>query len=269
MRSRRPLLVALAVLVSAGALAALFAGRHLRKLIDAETDPSRSRLARTKPLSFAPLPPPALALEPAGDGSFLSAAPVAGELWTAGGSGLTDGKRVFDTAAGLPTLRVAAVAPWRTDVVFALEAGGWGRIGPTGPEEATTGHGRLEVRAFAETPAGELLVGAKQGLFLAPFGAGEMERLSSEPVRAVAILGAGLVAVGGERGLRLVSLSGAPARPVAAPDPWIDSLGFDGKLLWAATPLGTAVGDPFAASPTLALHPRGGDVMRGVLCRGA
>ena len=268
MRSRRILLSVLAVLLAAFVLAALLAARRLARTVEAETDPERARLSRTKRLSFSPLPLPASRLVSTGDGSILSAALVGGDLWTGGGSGLTDGRSRFDPASGLPSLRVAAVASWRSDVVFALEAGGWGRIGPSGPEEATSEYGRLEVRSLAETPAGELLVGAKQGLFAAPYGAGELTRLSSDPVRALAFLGAGLVAAGGESGLRIVSQDGVPSRAVVTPDPWIDALGFDGKILWAATPVGAALGDPLAVPARLARHPRGTDATRGVLCRG-
>ncbi len=117
-----------------------------------------------------------------------SASPTSpGVLHLATGSGLEADGRLFDVRDGLPSLRVSAVASWRGTPVFALERGGWGRLGAAGPEMAGAGFGELEVRTFAETEGGELLVGARQGLYRAPFGAGEIEKLDDAPVRSIAL----------------------------------------------------------------------------------
>src|SRR5205085_10638100 len=105
------------------------------------------------------------------------------------------------------------------------------RLTENGLEEATTGWGPLEVRALVETEGGELLIGARQGLFRAAFASNELERLDRESVRALAILPGGEIASGGETGLRIVSGSG-DVRPVETPDAWIEDVGFDGRWLW-------------------------------------
>ncbi len=243
--------------------------RRLRSTVARATDPARTEEGRARPLAFSPIGHARFPMDLFADPSLLSVAAAGGELWTAGGLGLSDGTRSFDPAVGLPSARVGALAAWRKDVVFGLEAGGWGRVSDAGLETATSGWGQLEVRVFAETEAGELLLGARQGLFLAPYGNGSIERISGEPVRAVALLPGGLVAAGGERGLQVLSLSGTGTRSVATPDPWIESLGWDGKSLWASTPLGTAVGDPLAERLLLDPHPRGGDVRKGLVQGGA
>ncbi len=243
--------------------------RRLRSTVARATDPARTEEGRARPLAFSPIGHARFPMDLFADPSLLSVAAAGGELWTAGGLGLSDGTRSFDPAVGLPSARVGALAAGRKDVVFGLEAGGWGRDSDAGLETATSGWGQLEVRVFAETEAGELLLGARQGLFLAPYGNGSIERISGEPVRAVALLPGGLVAAGGERGLQVLSLSGTGTRSVATPDPWIESLGWDGKSLWASTPLGTAVGDPLAERLLLDPHPRGGDVRKGLVQGGA
>ena len=256
------------------ALAAVLAGAwlafgRLRSAVRTAVDPARAEEGRTRPLAFAPpARQPGIALDLLADPSVLSAAATRGVLWTGGGAGFTDGTRRFDPASGLPSLRVSAVAAWRNDLVFALEGGGWGRVTESGLDLASTGWGLLEVRALAENEAGELLVGARQGLFLAPYAAGSLQKLSDDPVRALAFLPGGFAAVGGEKGLKVVALSGSTSRPVATPDPWIDSLGWDGQRLWASTPLGTCLGEPGDQS-RLAPHPRGDDVRKGVLADGA
>ena len=265
MRIRRSVLAGLVVLLSASGLLAWLGYRRLGSAVSRATDPARTAEQRARPLAFSAAGHARIPVDLLSDSSFLSIAAAGGELWTGGGSGLSDGTRSFDPAVGLPTARVTALGAWRKDVVFGLESGGWGRVGDGGLEMATSGWGQLEVRVFAETDAGELLVGTRQGLFLAGYGGGSMERITDLPARAVALLPGGLVAVGGERGLRVLSLAGSGSRSVAAPDPWVESLGWDGKSLWAATPLGTAVGDPLGNRLVLEPHPRGGDVRGGVV----
>ncbi|HEV8266817.1 MAG TPA: hypothetical protein VGR00_01235, partial [Thermoanaerobaculia bacterium] len=237
---------------------------RLRRDVREAADPERERLSREKPLAFAPLPPwrdDGVAV--AGDETVFGAAPLPEGLLLGGGSGLKLGGRRLDVAAGLRSLRVSAVASWRGQGVFALARGGWGRLFGDHLEEASSAFGPLEVRTFFETRAGELLVGARQGLFRAPFGSGTLERLSAAPVRSLAVLPDGRIAAGGENGLFLVSPSSGGSVTVSTPDPWVESVGASeaGDRLWAATPLGVAfsrVGAP------LTLHPRGGDGTAGV-----
>ncbi|MEO6323859.1 MAG: hypothetical protein ABIT01_08445, partial [Thermoanaerobaculia bacterium] len=204
-------------------------------------------------------------VEVVGDGRVSSLALAHSELLVGGGSGLLLGKTRLDVTTGLPFLRVSAVASWRGTPVVAFEREGWARVGAAGAEEAVTGWGLLHVRALLETPAGELLVGAREGLFRVAFGSDELERLDREPVRALVLGSAGAIACGGETGLRMISGSGAPATVVSTPDAWIDDLGFDGSgRLWVATPIGVAVAGVGSGS-TPFVHPRGGDVTRGVV----
>lgn len=240
---------------------------RLRQAVRRQTSPGGPSAARPVPLSFsAPgrLPAPAWV---AGDGSVRAAGIAGGRLWL-GGDGLRDEENALSVAHGLPTLRLAAVGALGDAPVFALEAGGWGRVGASGVEIASTRFGALHVRAFLATEAGELLVGAREGLFRADPSGTEIERLSSEPVRSLALLPAGEVAAGGETGLFLVPPGAGEGRRVPTPEPWIESVGFDGRRLWAATAQGVVSGPLGGDGPSLVPHPRGSDVTRGVLWGG-
>lgn len=172
--------------------------------------------------------------------------------WLAGGFGVAhvaearDGSFTWDAELGLPSLSVSALTEWRGRPVVALRAGGvFARDGGVW-SELRSGWGVLEVRVLDETEGGELMIGARQGLFRVPFGAREVERLSSHPVRAVA-LGESFVVAGGEDGLE----RWAPGElaPIEAGDPWIESVallpaaGGEGRIeLWAVTATGVAKG---------------------------
>lgn len=264
--SRRALLLGAGVLLAAGLAASLFFLR-IGRTVAREASPERLRAERARPLSFREAERPSGRGEALGDGCVLGAADVAGALLLATGSGLVAGERTLAVADGLPSLRVSAVASWRETPVFALERGGWGRIGGAGVELATSGFGDLAVRAFAETAGGELLLGTKQGLFRAPFGSGELERLDDAPVRSLALLPGGAIAAGGEKGLRVVSPGGGTPRIVATPDPWVESVGVLGNELWAATAAGAARGP--VGAPRLEAVPRGADATAGVVWGGA
>jgi hypothetical protein len=111
----------------------------------------------------------------------------------------------------------------------ALRAGGLFVRRADGWEEARSGFGTLHVRALSESEAGELLVGAREGLFRVAFGATSMERLSRHPVRALAVV-PGAVIAGGEEGLFRVE----PRRAVLleTPDVWVDEVAVEGKTCW-------------------------------------
>lgn len=266
MTSRRRLLLLAAGLVALlGAVAAgllLRLDRQVRRAASVEAE----RSERVRPLAFAPLARPETPLAVVGDGRIRVATVVGSALYTAGGSGIGNGDSNLDVAAGLPTLRASAVASWRGTPVWALAQGGWGRIVDGGIEEASSAWGRLQVRAFLETPGGELLIGARQGLFRAAFGANEIERLDTAAVRALVLLDGGRVAAGGETGLRLVPAGPGSAAPVGLGEPWVEALGWDGSTLVAATPSGVFTG--VADGTALARHPRGGDANGGVLVAG-
>ena len=264
--ARRALALGAGALVAVGLGAAVLLLR-IDRAVSREADPRRLRSERVRLLAFTTLERSVPGAALAGDGRVLGAAEVGRVLHLATGSGLVAGERTYDVLDGLPSLRVAAVASWRETAVFALERGGWGRLGATGPERATTGFGELEVRAFAETDGGELLLGARQGLFRAAFGAAELERLDAAPVRALAVLPGGEIAAGGETGLRVVSRGGSTPRLVGTPDPWVESVAVVEKELWVATAAGAARGalDATRLSPL----PRGADATEGVAWDGA
>ena len=237
------------------------------RVVSREAAPGRALAERVRPLSFVAVERATVRGEVAGDGRVLGVAEVANGLLLATGSGIQADGRLVDVLDGLPSLRVSAVASWRGTAVFALERGGWGRLGAAGPELATTAFGDLEVRTFAETDGGELLVGARQGLYRASFGAGEIEKLDDAPVRSIALPRGGEIASGGEKGLRLVSRGGSVPRLVGTPDPWVESVAVLGDDLWVATAAGAARGRPDATS--LAPVPRGADATAGVVWDGA
>ncbi len=266
--TRRALLFGAGVLLATGLGSGLFFLR-VGRTVSRVAAPGSIRAERVRPLTFTALERPATNPEfaVAGDGRVLGIADVAGVLHLATGSGLESDGRLLDVRDGLPSLRVSAVASWRGTPVFALERGGWGRLGAAGPELAGSEFGELEVRTFAETEGGELLVGARQGLYRAPFGAGELEKLDDAPVRSIALPTGGEIASGGEKGLRLVSRGGAAPRLVETPDPWVESVSVLGDELWVATAAGAARGPRDAKS--LAPVARGADATAGVAWDGS
>ena len=153
----------------------------------------------------------------------------------AGGDGVRTEKDGHSTVAALPTLRVAAAVSWRGNPLVALSAGGLFRLSAGQWEEMRSGWGSLHARTLVETEGGEILVGAREGLFRVAWGAQSMERLSRKPIRSVAV-GPGLVLAGGEEGLLRVT----PGReePVLLPDAWVESVVLVGETVLVATPSG-------------------------------
>jgi hypothetical protein len=200
-------------------------------------------------------------LETWGDATVRAAALTTSGFVTAGGSGVREaGGR--DLSAGLPTLRASALVAWRHEAVVALEAGGLFRRRAGHWEEMRSGWGALHVRTLSETPAGELLVGAREGLFRAAWRATTLERLDTHPVRAAAD-GAGFLMAGGEDGLFRIE-TGRVTR-VETPDPWIEAVGLlDGELI-AATAAGLVHGRP---GGRLEPVPGGQDVAFGAIHEG-
>jgi len=162
---------------------------------------------------------------------------VAGELVAAGASGVFMREGGLD--AGLPTLRASALASWRGRLVTALESGGFFRRVDGRWEEARSGWGTLHVRTLAETASGELLIGAREGLFRSGWGASRLERLDTHPVRCIA-MGAGFLIAGGEQGLWRIE--GIAVRRLETPDPWIESVGLVDDTLFAVSATGLARG---------------------------
>ena len=105
-------------------------------------------------------------------------------------------------------------------------------------EELVSGFGALHARTLAETPGGELLVGAREGLFRAAWGGTVLDRLDPQPVRAIALEAGGGLLAGGEEGLRRVEPGRTTLLPT--PDPWVDWVGVLDRELAVVTPLGLA-----------------------------
>lgn len=232
MTRRSTLLVAALVAVLAGSAGFWFLRLSVRQTLD-------TPVATGRPLQFVPIVDERR-LESWGDATVRGAVITSLGLVTAGGSGVREAGGP-DLSAGLPTLRAAALVAWRREPVVALEAGGLFRRRAGHWEEMRSGWGTLHVRALHETRAGELLVGAREGLFRAAWGATTLERLDAHPARAVAE-GAGFALSGGEDGLFRVE-TGRVTR-IETPDPWIEAVGLlDGELI-AATAAGLVRGSP-------------------------
>jgi len=232
---RSRLLLFLAVGAAAGGLAAgLLAWRRLERSVRGAVeaaDPLR------RPLQLVPLATGAAAGSAARWGGADIDAVVAGPsgLVMAGGAGVFDEQG--DLGNGLPTLKAVALAHWRQRLVVGLSQGGVFVRNRERWHELRSGWGPLHARALAESEAGELVIGAREGLFRAAWGDPSLERLDARSVRAIAV-GRGRILAGGETGL--VRVSGRTAREIEAPDPWIEAVGESGDAAWAVTAAGLA-----------------------------
>jgi hypothetical protein len=146
--------------------------------------------------------------------------------------------------------------------VLALTSGGvYRRLGGEW-EEARSGWGALHARTLLETEAGELLIGAREGLFRAAWGASGLERLDDHPVRCLAV-GKGFVLAGGEEGLRRVDAG--RVLPLATPDNWVESVAVMDENVVVVTAAGLARGP--LAGPLVPVA-GGEEVVSGVVHEG-
>jgi hypothetical protein len=260
-RSRLGLTLVLLVLAASGAL--LVRARLDRQIIAALEAPP----ATVKPLAFVPLTPTNAPVLRIGSGEVAGVALTPAGLWLAGASGIAGGDLASGSDGGLPTLRASALTSWRGSPVVATESGGLFRRHGGGWDELRSGFGMLHVRALAESEAGELLVGAKEGVFRAAWGGTTLTRIDTHPVRALAVAGGVLVA-GGEEGLWRVEASRVV--PIETADPWVESVGLVDQTLYAATPAGLLRGplagplQPVAAADDLASGVSDGESFWGV-----
>lgn len=232
MSPRSRLGLTLALLVALGAAGLTWVRARLSAQIQAALDaPSGS----VKPFSFVPLSGGHRQLRRVGSGEVAAVALTPAGLLVAGASGVAGGDLQGDEDGGLPTLRASALTAWRGVPVVATESGGLFRRRVLGWDEIRSGFGTLHVRTLAESEAGELLIGAKEGLFRVPSGAALMSRLDPRPVRSLAVA-RGLLFAGGEEGL--VKIEGARVTPVETVDPWVESVDVVEETLYAATAAG-------------------------------
>ncbi|MBX7184043.1 MAG: hypothetical protein K1Y01_02765 [Vicinamibacteria bacterium] len=144
-----------------------------------------------------------------------------------------------DISEALPTRRASALTAWRTGLAVGLELEGLFVYRDGDWSEVRSGFGPLHVRALAETPSGELWIGAREGLFRMGFAERVMSRLHKSPVRAVLVAEGGRVVSGGETGL-LVTRGGATTsmRVEGADTPWVEDLVLFDSRVFAVTPTG-------------------------------
>jgi ligand-binding sensor domain-containing protein len=123
--------------------------------------------------------------------------------------------------------------------VITLEQGGLALLRGGTWHELRSGFGTLHARCLLQAPGGELLVGAREGLFRARSRSPELDRLTTHPVRALAIA-PGTILAGGESGLfRVVQ---GRSTPIAIPEPWIESVAVVADRVYAATAAGLVSG---------------------------
>ncbi len=249
-------------LIPFAALAVVIAGGGLawRRLHDRVRDAFEAAVAARRPLQLVALP----AAGPAPD--RWGGAEVDGVVWTGAGLVAAGGGGVFgaegDVGAGLPTLKASAAGLWRGRLVVALAQGGVFLLEDRHWQELRSGWGQLHVRALAESTAGELLVGAREGLFRAAWAGVTMERLDARPVRSL-VEASGSVLAGGEEGL--LRVEGRLVREVDTSDPWIESVAQTGPDTWVVTATGLLHG----RLPGALTAVRGGeDVTSGVAHEG-
>lgn len=172
-----------------------------------------------------------------------------GGLYTAGAFGVarleipsdgsTDGLDRVDISLPLPTRRATALTSWRTDLVASLDFGGLFVYRDGSWSEVRSGFGTLHVRDLAETPAGELWIGAREGLFRIGFAERTMARLHKSPIRGVAVAEGGRVVSAGETGL-FVTQGGVttPIRMEGLETTWVDDVVVLHGRIYAVTPTG-------------------------------
>ena len=252
-------LVVVAVLATAGGAALAL---RLRATVRRALEPVP---VASKPLSFLALPAEGRPLDRWGGTAVEAVALTPSGLLTAGASGLSlvRGAARSELGGALPGLALTALATWRGETVVAPKSGSLFVRREGRWQEARSAWGPLDVRALVETEAGELLIGARQGLFRAAWGANALERLDSHPVRSIAASREALLA-GGEEGL--LRIDAGRAQRLETSDPWIEGVSLAGGEAYVVTPSGLLRGDARGTAFTPVAG--GEDVASGLVVEG-
>lgn len=230
----RPRLRALALAVTllvAAALAGVLAVRW--QVEHALLTPS----GEARSLQFVALAPPERPLATWSAPEIEGVALPGGELMTAGASGVWLAGR--EVGIGLSSRHATALSMWAGEAVVALRQGGLAVRRGGSWHELRSGFGTIHARCLVEAEGGELLIGAREGLFRVAARGTVMHRLARLPVRAIAAT-PGLLLAGGEEGL--VRVETGRMIPVDTPDPWIESVLIAGDSVYAVTARGLARG---------------------------
>lgn len=233
--------IGFAIALMSVAVVAFFVNRRVERALEIPA-------AREQPVEFVPVPERSPL--PFWGGQDVEAVVALPEgLYLAGASGVVrletsrdpsdNGLARVDISLPLPTRRATALSAWRKDLAVGLGQEGLFVYRDGAWSEITTGFGTLHVRSLAETPAGELWVGAREGLFRIGFAERTVVRMHEFAVRSLAVSDAGRVLSGGETGL-FVTEGGVttPKRIEGLDTPWIDAVAvFDGRV-HAVTPTG-------------------------------
>ncbi len=233
--------IGFAIALTSVAAIGFFLNRRVERALEAPA-------AREQPVEFVPVPERSPL--PFWGGQDVEAVVALPEgLYLAGASGVVrletsrdpsdNGLAPIDMSLPLPTRRATALSAWRRDLAVGLGQEGLFVYRDGAWSEIRTGFGTLHVRTLAETPAGELWIGAREGLFRIGFAERTMARLHQFPIRAIAVSDAGRVLSGGETGLFVTQGGVTKPKSIEGLDtPWIDAVAvFDGRV-HAVTPIG-------------------------------
>ena len=244
MLSKKLVVFAVVVVLLSAALTLFVLNRSVNRALDSptsdETPIELIPVADRSPLPFW------------GSEDVESVVALPGGLYAAGAFGVARLESAPDSrAAGLdrrdislplPTRRAAVLSAWRTELVAGLELEGLFLYRDGSWFEIRTGFGTLHVRDLVETPAGELWIGAREGLFRLGLAERSIARLHKFPVRTLALGEGGRVVSGGEEGLRVTQGDVTTARATEPAEPkWVEDVAVFGGRIHAVTPAGLLV----------------------------
>ena len=239
------------VLVASGLLVAGIFGFRLNRQVNRALE---SEVSAEKPVEFVPVPERS-PLPFWGSEDVEAFVDTPGGIYAAGASGVarldSPSDRTsrsigrFDVSMALPTRRASALSSWRTHIAAGLDFGGLFVYRDGAWSEVRSGFGALHVRDLAENAAGELFIGAREGLFRMGLAERSMVRLHKSPVRSLVVGNGdgdgngGRVISGGEQGLFTTQGSVTTALTIeGSPTAWVDDVAIFDRRIFAVTPAG-------------------------------